>query len=345
MGGAGNINGTGNGIANVITGNGGANTLLGLAANDRLIGLGGNDILDGGVGIDRLEGGAGNDTYTIDSASEVLVEVSGIDLVRSSVTKTLATGFENLTLLLAGNINGIGNASVNVITGNGGANTLLGLAANDRLIGLGGNDILDGGVGIDRLEGGAGNDTYTIDSASEVLVEVSGIDLVRSSVTKTLATGFENLTLLLAGNINGVGNASVNVITGNSGANTLLGLAANDRLIGLGGNDILDGGVGIDRLEGGAGNDTYTIDSASEVLVEVSGIDLVRSSVTKTLATGFENLTLLPRRQLLAALAILRPMSSPAIAARTRSPASAGMTRLSADRATTPWLAASARTP
>ena len=50
-------------------------------------------------GLDRLEGGAGNDTYTIDSASEVLVEVSGIDLVRSTVTKTLATGFENLTLL------------------------------------------------------------------------------------------------------------------------------------------------------------------------------------------------------------------------------------------------------
>ena len=34
-------------------------------------------------------------TYTIDSASEVLVEVSGIDLVRSTVSKTLATGFEN----------------------------------------------------------------------------------------------------------------------------------------------------------------------------------------------------------------------------------------------------------
>ena len=216
--------------ANIVTGNSGINTLLGLGANDRLSGSVATTASMAASGIDRLEGGAGNDTYTIDSASDVLVEVSGIDLVRSTVTKTLATGFENLTLLLAGNINGVGNASANVITGNGGANTLLGLAANDRLIGLGGNDILDGGVGIDRLEGGAGNDTYTIDSASEVLVEVSGIDLVRSTVTKTLATGFENLTLLGTLGLGGTGNAVANVLTGNTGANVLSGLGGNDTI-------------------------------------------------------------------------------------------------------------------
>ncbi len=361
--GAANLNGTGNTSANVMTGNTGANIL---------VGLDGNDTLDGGAGIDRLEGGDGDDTYTIDSASEVLVETLGTDLVRSTVTKTLAAGFENLTLLGTANLNGTGNTSVNVITGNAGdnildggtgadtliggggndtyiidntsdvliettgidmihspfsrtlaagfenltllgtanlagsgntsanvitgntgANVLLGFGGNDVLRGGNGNDTLDGGVGIDRLEGGFGNDTYTIDSASEFLVELGGTDLVRSTATKTLGTGFENLTLLGTANLGGTGNGTVNTIIGNTGANTLAGLAQNDRLIGNNGNDTLDGGVGIDRLEGGAGNDTYTIDSASDVLVEISGIDLVRSTVTKTLATGFENLTLL----------------------------------------------------
>ena len=258
------INGTGNGVANVITGNNAANTLVGLGGNDRLIGFGGNDNLVGGTGIDRLEGGAGNDTYTIDSPSEVLIEVSGIDLVRSTVTKTLAAGFENLTLLLAGNINGVGNTSANVITGNGGANKLLGLGANDRLIGLGGNDILDGGVGIDRLEGGAGNDTYTIDSASEVLVEVSGIDLVRSTVSKTLATGFENLALLGTLGLVGTGNAAVNVLTGNTGANVLSGLGGHDTMKGGSGNDTLVGGIGKDTMTGSAGADRFDFNLITE---------------------------------------------------------------------------------
>ncbi|MBO3762527.1 hypothetical protein J5J09_22415, partial [Ciceribacter sp. L1K22] len=51
--GSGNLTGTGNSLANVITGNSGNNTLSGLAGNDRL---------DGGAGNDTLDGGAGNDT-------------------------------------------------------------------------------------------------------------------------------------------------------------------------------------------------------------------------------------------------------------------------------------------
>ena len=59
---------------------------------------------------------------------------------------------------------------------------------------------------------------------SDVLVEVSGIDLVRSTVTKTLATGFENLTLLGTVGLSGSGNAAANILTGNAGANMLSGL-------------------------------------------------------------------------------------------------------------------------
>jgi Ca2+-binding RTX toxin-like protein len=50
--GAGNINGTGNDLANVITGNDGSNVLTGGAGNDTLVGGAGNDELNGGPGAD-----------------------------------------------------------------------------------------------------------------------------------------------------------------------------------------------------------------------------------------------------------------------------------------------------
>ncbi|MFD1986913.1 calcium-binding protein [Mesorhizobium newzealandense] len=64
----GNINGTGNSIANVITGNSGVNIL---------IGLGGNDTLDGKEGADTMQGGIGNDTYYVDNAGDHVIETIG----------------------------------------------------------------------------------------------------------------------------------------------------------------------------------------------------------------------------------------------------------------------------
>ena len=61
--GAGSIDGTGNGLANIITGNTGNNHLFGLGGNDDLRGGAGNDVLEGGTGADRLTGGAGTDTF------------------------------------------------------------------------------------------------------------------------------------------------------------------------------------------------------------------------------------------------------------------------------------------
>ena len=62
--GAGNINGTGNGLANILMGNSGSNGLNGNAGADTLNGGTGNDRLDGGDGNDRLAGGAGADRLT-----------------------------------------------------------------------------------------------------------------------------------------------------------------------------------------------------------------------------------------------------------------------------------------
>ena len=66
--GASAINGTGNGLANVMKGNGAANTLSSSDAGDTLLGLAGNDVLRGGTGDDTATGGAGADDFVFDTA-------------------------------------------------------------------------------------------------------------------------------------------------------------------------------------------------------------------------------------------------------------------------------------
>lgn len=260
--GSGAFNGTGNAANNVLTGNSGNNILSGAAGNDTLIGA------------------LGDDTYVVDSASDVIVEAlgEGRDLVQASVTFTLATDVENLTLTGTAAINGTGNALDNVLIGNSAINTLTGGAGNDRL---------DGGAGNDVLIGGTGDDVYVVDSVSDVVTEAAGAgrDLIQSSVTLTLAANVEDLTLMGTTAINGTGNALDNILVGNSAINTLTGGAGNDRL---------DGGAGADKLAGGTGDDTYVVDNASDVVTEnaAEGTDTLLSSITLTLAANVENLTL-----------------------------------------------------
>jgi RTX calcium-binding nonapeptide repeat (4 copies) len=249
-----------------------------------------------------------NEVYVVDATTDVIIEAAagGIDTVQSSITLTLMAELENLILTGAAAINGAGNAGANILTGNTGANSLSGLSGDDTISGGDGDDTLDGGAGTDSLTGGAGNDTYLVDVATDVLVEAAsgGVDTVQSLVTYTLGAELENLTLLGTAVINGTGNAAANNLTGNSATNSLSGLAGDDMLLGLAGNDTilggdgndsLDGGVGTDSLTGGAGNDIYVVDATTDVIVETvgGGLDTVQSSVTFTLATELENLTLL----------------------------------------------------
>jgi len=251
--GAGNVNATGNSLANRLTGNSGDNAL------------------DGKAGGDTMTGGAGNDTYTVDSALDSVVERpgEGVDSVQSSVTYTLATDLENLTLIGTSAINGTGNANPNVLIGN---------AANNTLIGGGGNDQIDGGAGTDTMKGGAGNDTYTVERTTDVVTELAGegIDGVLSSASFALGANVENLTLTGGAAINATGNTLANTLTGNTADN------------------VLTGGTGADTMIGGAGNDTYIVDAIGDVVVEnaAQGSDTVKSSVTYTLGVNVENLTL-----------------------------------------------------
>jgi Ca2+-binding RTX toxin-like protein len=259
------INGTGNGLDNLIIANAGNNVLNGGAGTDtlsyataasgvtvslaltvaqatggsgsdtlsgfeNLIGSAFADTLTGAAGVNTLIGGAGNDTYTVQDTGDIIVELAseGIDTVQSSVTYALAANVESLTLTGSTAINGTGNALDNILTGNTGANT---------------------------LTGGVGNDTYIIQNTTDVVTELAneGTDAIQSSVTYTLGNNIENLTLTGTSAINGTGNALANIITGNTGVN------------------VLNGGAGNDILVGGAGADTFVFNS----LLGTSNVDAI----------------------------------------------------------------------
>ena len=260
------INGTGNASANTLTGNGGDN------------------VLNGGTGIDTLIGGLGDDTYVVDTTTDTLTEAAagGSDTVQSSVTFILAAAttseIENLTLTGTTAINGIGNELANVLTGNSAANTLTG---DD------GNDTLNGGGGSDTMVGGLGNDTYVVASTGDIVTEAAseGTDTVQSSISLTLGTNLERLTLTGTAALNATGNTVSNILTGNSG---------NNNLTDDGGNDTLNGGAGTDTMAGGIGNDTYVVDVSTDVVTEVAseGTDTIQSSISLTLVANVERLTL-----------------------------------------------------
>ncbi|NBB15509.1 hypothetical protein GVN21_09095 [Caulobacter sp. SLTY] len=75
--GAGNLNGTGNGLANTLNGNSGANVLDGLGGSDLLKGGDGIDTLIGGTGNDILVGGAGADSFAVRQESVYFSRVPG----------------------------------------------------------------------------------------------------------------------------------------------------------------------------------------------------------------------------------------------------------------------------
>ena len=230
-------------VENLVLG-GSALTGTGNALANKMIGNAANNVLDGGAGADILYGGLGDDTYVVGSPKDQVIEgtgAGGVDVVQSTVSFALGVNLENLTLAGAAAVNAAGNALANKLIGNAAAN------------------VLNGNGGADLMYGGLGNDIYIVDSAGDRVIEgaaAGGSDEVRSSVSFTLESGFENLVLTGLEPIKGIGNALANRITGNAGANALSGMEGDDTLVAGGGRDMMNGGAGTDRLYGGAGADT-----------------------------------------------------------------------------------------
>ena len=237
--------------------NGTGNTL-----NNVLFGNSANNTLSGGTGNDTLQGGAGNDIYVVDNTLDTVIENlnEGADLIQSAVTYSLSNKVENITLTGATAINATGNALNNALTGN---------------------------TGVNVLTGGAGDDIYVVGTGDTVVENANeGTDTVQSTITWTLATNVENLTLTGTAVVNGTGNTLNNVITGNGANNILDGAAGDDTLI---------GGVGADTMKGGLGNDTFVVDATTDVVTENlnEGVDVIQTSVSlTTLAANVEGLVL-----------------------------------------------------
>ncbi|WP_319568782.1 Calx-beta domain-containing protein [Cohaesibacter marisflavi] len=241
-----NINGIGNGLANVIWGNGAKNVLFGVNGNDKLYGVSGddtlhggngndllnggngsdhlfgnagadklyggigNDTLNGGLGADKMWGNKGNDTYIVNHTGDEVNEApgQGVDQVRSYIDFSLKAHSQYIETLTL-----MGNKAINGI-GNGLANTIEGNNARNILNGVNGNDKLFGNGGNDTLKGGFGND------------------------------------LLYGGN-------GADVLEGNQGNDTLYGGAGADRFI---------GSTGFDRMYAGQDNaqDTFIFNNAND---------------------------------------------------------------------------------
>jgi Ca2+-binding RTX toxin-like protein len=217
-------------------------------------GTAGADSLGGGAGGDRLSGGLGNDTYLVNNAGDVVVELAsqGSDLVQAGIAAyTLAANVEKLTYVGTGDFVGTGNTLNNVITGGNGADTLRTGGGNDTIYGSGGNDTVYGEAGIDFVYGGEGTDKI-------------------------------------------LGGAANDRLYGEAGDDWLLGEGNRDYLYGAAGNDVLDGGGDVDHMVGGTGDDTYVVGTYRDVVTEKTGegIDMVQSSVSYTLAAYVENMVL-----------------------------------------------------
>lgn len=221
---------------------------FGNSQDNVLTGNSGNNILSGGGGADVLIGGDGSDVYVIDSADDQIIEQSYYtDRVESYISFVLSDPLlENLTLLGTADLNATGNSVQNVLIGNAG------------------NNILDGGAGADTMRGGAGDDIYILDTSETITENANeGTDTVRSASSHTLGANFENLEITGSSGATAYGNEQNNIITGNVGY------------------DYIDGRGGADRMVGGLGDDTYVVDSADDVVVELEneGYDRIYSYI------------------------------------------------------------------
>ena len=226
----------GNSLGDHITGNGGNDTLIGGVGADVLdASLGGNVVLNGGNGgVDTLIGGAGNDTFIVSNASDVVTAVAGhqneLDTSVSFHTP------DNIQLVYI-----TGSANVTVWANDTG-DKILTNTGNDTVYGGAGNDTFATGVtGVETLVAGKGTDTFWIENAADVIlnVPVGSKDLVQSTVSYHLPDNARTLMLEGSANIDGWAGKTDATVVGNSGANHLYA------------------GAGVDILTGGAGNDTF----------------------------------------------------------------------------------------
>jgi Ca2+-binding RTX toxin-like protein len=196
--GSADIDGSGNGLANVIYANSGSNV---------------------------LNGRSGADTASYQFGATAGVKVS---LAATSAQATGGSGSD--TLLSIEHL--VGSGFADRLTGNNGANVLEGARGNDTLMGGNGSDSVVGGSGRDWAQYSSANADVAVRLSSTDPQNTGGAGFdTLSSVENLLGSGFDDL-LIGDGVANHLKGAAGNdVLNGRGGNDTLTGNAGEDRFV------------------------------------------------------------------------------------------------------------------
>lgn len=235
----------------------------------------------GGHVVGGVYGFGGDDFFSVDRSDIYISGGAGYDTMSSYVSIQIGSSVEELNLLGALGLMGLGRNGNEQINGGEG---------NDTIEGRLGNDILWGNSGNDLIYGGGGDDTFNLSEGDDSLFGGAGIDeangyVIQDNLTINLATGLLEMrdelgevlhSVSLSRFENASGGLNDDRVTGNLAANVLNGNSGNDSLFGGIGNDLLDGGVHNDLLVGGADADTLIGGQGADTMTGGGGADVFR---------------------------------------------------------------------
>ncbi|MBI5277378.1 MAG: Ig-like domain-containing protein [Burkholderiales bacterium] len=276
--GSGNLSGTGNADANLLTGNTGSNQLKGGAGNDTIDGGAGNDtaIFAGSRSNYSVAWNASGQYFTVSSSSEGTDRISNIETLQFAGVNFAAATF-------------IDSSAPSVIAYNP-VDGATGVDASVTIT-ITFNEPVQRGSGSILIRTAAGSVVATYDAATSSNLSISGATLTVDP-SAPLSGNTTYFVEIAAGSIKDLsGNTFQGTFTydfrtappvGTAGDDTLTGSDGNDSLSGLAGNDVIAGGSGNDTLSGGTGLDTadfsgaksaYTINQGPNTTSVVSVID------------------------------------------------------------------------
>ena len=208
---------------------------------------------------------------------------------------TYSSGSTFASVLVTQNFASTGGTVDLDLLGTASADTLTGAEGDDHLQGAGGNDRLIGGQGDDTLRGDGGTDTavLAVNLGNATVTAIDGGAKVVSSDGEDLLYGIENIAFsdgtralsdLLAGDTTPEepegqdlnGSDGDNLLTGASTDDTISVGRGDDTINAMAGNDDVRGDGGNDTIRGGDGNDTLRGGQDSDVIIGGNGQDIIR---------------------------------------------------------------------
>jgi hypothetical protein len=153
-----------------------------------------------------------------------------------------------------------------------------------------------GADGADHMAGGLGDDTYGVEDAGDVVVELPG-----GGIDKIILSGAALAIYVLPDHVENAfwfplavpeegpfSTASGREVIGNELRNELQGNLGKDILRGEAGNDVLDGSDGANDLYGGLGDDVFVFHGEDRIFENPDeGTDTVRSAVDVELLADY----------------------------------------------------------